>query len=239
MGNDNFYECTNLREVNFGTGLTTLPNNWYFFAYCNKLAKVVLPGVNYPFTGGIEMPAEVVLYVHPDLVEEYRVSSSTKNYHIMAIGSVTDYDVTTTAGGQLQGKVPDDVAQFTLSLSVSGPLNGTDINYLHSAFPNLQVLNLRNARIVAGGDKYNQWSVSQNGNATVNTWYGPWETEDDVVGNNMFYNMPSLQSLSLPEGTTRIGEYAMAAHQPASDGYLHSCECNADRSLCLLLHGYR
>ena len=213
MGNDNFYECTNLREVNFGTGLTTLPNNWYFFAYCNKLAKVVLPGVNYPFTGGIEMPAEVVLYVHPDLVEEYRVSSSTKNYHIMAIGSVTDYDVTTTAGGQLQGKVPDDVAQFTLSLSVSGPLNGTDINYLHSAFPNLQVLNLRNARIVAGGDKYNQWSVSQNGNATVNTWYGPWETEDDVVGNNMFYNMPSLQSLSLPEGTTRIGEYAMAQNE--------------------------
>ena len=105
--------------------------------------------------------------------------------------------------------MPDDVAQFTLSLSVSGPLNGTDINYLHSAFPNLQVLNLRNARIVSGGDAYHQWNVSSNGTATIETWYGPWETEDNVISRCMFYNMPTLRSLSLPKDATKIGEWAV------------------------------
>ena len=212
IGNDNFYGCINLREVNFGTGLTTLPNdNGNFFAYCSKLEKLVFPGQNFPATSNLGIPADVVLYVHPDLVDTYRANDSYyKNYRIMAIGSTTDYAVTTTAGGQLQSRVAEDVAQYALSLTVTGPLNGTDINYLHSAFPCLQVLNLKNARIVAGGDKYNQWNVAQNGTATVNTYYGPWDTEDDVVGYAMFYNMPSLRSLSLPNGTKKIGGYAVA-----------------------------
>ena len=204
-----FYNDRNLKEIEFGTGLTTIVDDYGIFYYC-PLQKMVLPGVNYPFKRDFNFPADIILYVHPDLVDEYRSNNFTKNYRIMAIGSTTDFAVTTTAGGQLQSKVAEDLAQFAQSLTVSGPINGTDIDYLHSSFPNLQVLNLTNARIVAGGDKYHQWNVEQNGNATIYQWDGPWETEDNVVGYVMFYNMPSLQSLSLPKGTTKIGDYAMA-----------------------------
>ena len=204
-----FYNDPSLKEIEFGTGLTTIVDDWGIFYQC-PLQKIVLPGVNYPFKRDYNFPADIILYVHPDLVDEYRSNNFTKNYRIMAIGSTTDYAVTTTAGGQLQSKVAEDLAQFAQSLTISGPINGTDIDYLHSSFPNLQVLNLTNARIVAGGDKYHRWNVEQNGNATIYQWEGPWETENDVVGNFMFFNMPSLQSLSLPKGTTKIGDYAMA-----------------------------
>ena len=209
IGAEAFYNCKALKEVNFGKGVTTI-NNWYTFSYCEKLEKLVLPGTNNPFTDNVWMPADIVLYVHPEMVDLYRENEYTKNYHIMPIGKTTAYTVTTTAGGQLQSKVREDLAQVTLELTVSGPINGTDINYLHSAFPNLQLLDLTNARIVAGGDKYNQWNVAQNGNATIETYYGPWETEDDVVGYAMFYNMPSLRSLSLPKDVKKIGAYAIA-----------------------------
>ena len=204
-----FYNDPSLKEIEFGTGLTTIEDDWGIFYQC-PLQKIVLPGVNYPFKRDFNFPADIILYVHPDLVDEYRSNNFTKNYRIMAIGSTTDYAVTTTAGGQLQSKVAEDLAQYAQSLTVSGPINGTDIDYLHSSFPNLQVLNLTNARIVAGGDKYHRWNVEQNGNATIYQWEGPWETENNVVGNFMFFNMPSLQSLSLPKGTTKIGDYAMA-----------------------------
>ena len=205
-----FWYCSALREVYFGTGLVDMGTDGYPFGSCDKIEKVELPGANYPFQTRIYLPADVILYVHPDLIDLYRSNDCTNVYRIMAIGSTTDYAVTTTAGGQLQSKMPEDLAQYALSLTVTGPINGTDINYIHSSFPVLQVLDLKNARIVAGGDKYNQWNVAQNGNATIETWYGPWETEDDVVGYAMFYNMPSLTSLSLPEGTKKIGDYALA-----------------------------
>lgn len=204
-----FYNDPNLKEIEFGAGLTTIVDDWGIFYNC-PLQKMVLPGVNYPFKRDYNLPADIILYVHPDLVDEYRSNNFTKNYRIMAIGSTTDFAVTTTAGGQLQSKMAEDLAQYAQSLTISGPINGTDIDYLHSSFPNLQTLNMTNARIVAGGDKYHQWDVAQNGNATINQWYGPWETENNVVGYAMFYNMPSLQSLSLPKGTTKIGDYALA-----------------------------
>lgn len=204
-----FYLCRALRELTFGTGLTTLTTS-SMFGYCDKLEKITLPGVNYPFTSELWMPDNVVLYVHPDLVEVYRTTDYTKNYRIMAIGATTDYAVTTTAGGQLQSKVPEDQAQYALKLTVTGPLNGTDIDYLHAQFPLIEELNLRNARIVSGGDAYHQWNVSQNGTATIETYYGPWPTENNVVGYAMFYNMPTLRRLTLPSGTTKIGEYALA-----------------------------
>jgi Leucine-rich repeat (LRR) protein len=45
--------------------------------------------------------------------------------------------------------------------------------------------------------------------ATINTWYGPWNTEDNVVGYAMFYNMPRLRSISLPKDVTKIDTWAL------------------------------
>ena len=210
VGSGAFYDTSSLTELICGKELLSFSTDGNLFGYYNNnLRKIVLPGANYPFKASHSLSGDIVLYVHPDLVDEYRSTNYTKNYRIMPIGQQSEYAVTTAAGGQLQSQLAEDLAQFTQSLTITGPINGTDINYLHSSFPNLQVLNLKNARIVAGGDKYFRWNVEQNGNATAVSW-DKWDTEDDVVGHYMFQNMPSLQTLSLPEGIKKIGEYACA-----------------------------
>lgn len=206
-----FYNCSSLREIEFGTGLEEFAQDWGLFYNC-PLEKVTLPGINYPFKGDSPsnyLNSSAVLYVNPLLVETYRGTSYTQKFRIMAIGSTTEYAVTTAVGGELQSKLPEDLAQYTQKLIVSGPLNGTDIDYLHSSFPLIEELNLKNARIVSGGDAYHQWNISSNGTATIETWYGPWETEDNVISRCMFYNMPTLKSLLLPKDATKIGEWAM------------------------------
>ncbi|MBR1547907.1 MAG: leucine-rich repeat domain-containing protein, partial [Prevotella sp.] len=210
LGPSAFYQCRSLREINFGTGLTTLPDDsWYIFSGCDQLKKVVLPCANYPFTNNVWFPSDVLLYVHPDLVDTYRTNEFTSNYHIIANGQSTDFVVTTTAGGQLQTRVEEiGPAYNVMNLTVAGPVNGTDIDYLHT-LPNIEVLNMKEASIVAGGDSYHQWDVEQSGKATVNPYYGPWNTEDNVISRCMFYNMPRLRSLSLPKGATKIGEWAV------------------------------
>ncbi|MBR2114185.1 MAG: leucine-rich repeat protein [Prevotella sp.] len=216
-----FYDCESLTEVNFGTGITTLSDSWVF-SYA-PVKKIVLPGPQNPFTGTTGLSESLVtLYVHPDLVEEYRNHDVTKCFHIMAIGQPTDFVVTTTEGGQLQAKVEAVGAPNNLlTLTVTGPLNGTDIDYIHSSMPNVEVLNLTNASIVEGGDSYHQWDVNSGGIATIETYHGPWNTEKDVITRCMFYNMPRLRSISLPKDVKKIGEYALAQDRKPTFSLAH------------------
>ncbi|MBR6031905.1 MAG: leucine-rich repeat protein [Bacteroidaceae bacterium] len=119
-------------------------------------------------------------------------------------------EVTTTAGGQLQEKLvaqsisPTDVD----TLTVTGPLNGTDIEYLHRYLTSIKALYLSNAQIVNGGDSYHRWTVS----GSTATQYGnsSFNTALNTVGNYMFADLPKLTTLVLPSGVTAIGDYALA-----------------------------
>lgn len=205
-----FYNCTSLREITFGKGLISLGDDWTVFGYyMPNLKKLTFPGANYPFKRSHAMNTlDVTLYVHPDLVDTYRTSEYTKWYHIVAIGHTTTASVSTSTGGQLESKVraKGDPADL-LELTVSGPLNGTDINFLHQQLWGLEKLDLGNARIVAGGDEYAIWLWDEN--QVSQYGYYLYSTEDNVVGDYMFYDMPCLQWLQLPSGTTAIGEYAI------------------------------
>ena len=211
VGTGAFEYCRSMKELTFGTALTSLSDDYYVVYGCDSLQKVTLPGVNYPFKRSYAFPADVVLYVHPDLVDVYRSNEFSKACHVIGLGEINDFVITTTAGGELQTKVESIGAPNNLlTLTVTGPLNGTDIDYIHSSMPNIQVLNLTDASIVEGGDSYHQWNVAANGDATIETYYGPWNTENNVLTRCMFYNMPTLRSISLPKGITKIGEYALA-----------------------------
>lgn len=207
-----FGRCDAMTEITFGTALTSLPDDWYLFTSCNNLRKVTLPGPNYPFVREIWIPDLAVYYVHPDLVETYRNSEYTKNRRVVALGQPMEFNIVTTAGGQLGGKIeasgdPSNVIELT----VSGPINGTDIDYIHAFLPCLQVLNLSNASIVDGDDKYHRWEVNSNGTATrYSDTYYVYPTTNDVVGDYMFYKMPQLRNIQLPKGTTAIGDYALS-----------------------------
>ena len=93
-----------------------------------------------------------------------------------------------TAGTLSQFLSTEEINTLT-ELTISGPLNGDDILTIRSMRARLQILNLQNANIVEGGRKYDET------NATTN----------NVIGNKMFYAMPSLKTLILPNSATRIG----------------------------------
>lgn len=213
IGNQTFYNCSKLREVTFGTGLVAnaFPNDYYLFYNCSRVEKMTIPGVNFPFQREYDyLPTTMKLYVHPDMVDKYKTDSYTKKYHIIAIGSTEEYDITTTAGGQLATKVPAEVAGNVQRLKITGPINGTDINYLHELMPYLEDLDIKDAQIVAGGEDYYRFSFS-NGKPSRNTSYH-WQTEDNVVGQYMFYYMPALKRLLLPAGVTEIKQYGVASN---------------------------
>ena len=211
VGRNAFYGKATITSITFGDALETIVNEYYVFYNLVALKRIVLPSVNYPFLCNPNVNNTVIFEVHPDLVETYQTNTFTKNYRIRPIGSTVETSVTTTAGSQLQTKVEAAGVNpaYLERLTVSGPLNGTDIDFLHSAMPCLQELNLGRASIVSGGDKYHRWSVSNNGTATINGSQ-TWATQNDTIGELMFYNMPMLRSLVLPQGTKAINAYGVS-----------------------------
>lgn len=208
LGDNAFNNCSALTELTFGGDITVGSNALYGLS---SLEKLVLPGVNYPFTSNPSFPYSLTIFVHPEMVETYKGNNFTKNCHIVAIGTTMTFAVTTTDALNLQNAIGgDEIAQETMELKVTGPLTGTDINYIHANMPYLQVLDLTDAYIVAGTDnnKYNSYTNSSNPQKPSSSSY---KTEANVVGQYMFYNMPKLKRLLLPSGATTIGQYAIAA----------------------------
>lgn len=101
--------------------------------------------------------------------------------------------------GELSSRVsPVDKANAT-RWTISGEINGTDIAFIREVFKEGKItdLNLEQAIIVSGGDPYDKV-------ATVE-----YNTENNVVGVNMFSGAKSLISLVLPSTTRKIKSYAI------------------------------
>lgn len=117
---------------------------------------------------------------------------------LVALSAMADatVNVTTTEGGQLQAKVEEtgNAASDITSLTVTGPLNGTDIDYLRTSLTAVQDLEMTDARIVDGGSYY------ANG-------YSQYCYENRI-SNNMFYKLTSLVTLKMPSTVTKIDYYA-------------------------------
>lgn len=106
--------------------------------------------------------------------------------------------------GTLPNLIADNRKHQIKNLSLTGDLNGTDINYLREMMgcdsngnntPGaLETLDISRCRIVSGGRNY----------------YSSYKTADYKVTDYMFYNCKVLVNLMLPENTTSIGNYAFA-----------------------------
>ncbi|MBP5514777.1 MAG: leucine-rich repeat protein [Bacteroidaceae bacterium] len=206
------YDLTNLE---MGENLTTwYSQSSYSSSYILKLLSITLPGQTNPFTSSNSyygLPDGMILFVPAELVDSYKNNSYTSRFRILPIGSTDERLIATENGGELQEKILAaelDPASI-LNLTVSGPINGTDIDYIHRYLVNLQTLDLENAQIVNGGDSYHQWTISSSGEASQ---YGSnsYNTENNIVGTYMFAYMTSLQRLILPKDVTKINSYAFS-----------------------------
>lgn len=111
-----------------------------------------------------------------------------------------------TKAGTLPNKIGIGKKNLVTSLKIIGEINGTDLRFIremagsdvkgNSTSGNLSVLDLSEARFVAGGDYY----------------YKDYEdgcyTSNDIIGKYAFRDCKSLTSVIIPSSVTEIREYA-------------------------------
>ena len=110
--------------------------------------------------------------------------------------------------GTLPNKIASSEMYKITNLKITGEINGTDWNMIremagrnYKGEPTegmLSVLDLSEAKIVAGGDYYYN---DNNGNEYNNT-------SNDAIGEFAFDGCEGLTSINLPDGITSIGKYA-------------------------------
>ena len=79
-----------------------------------------------------------------------------------------------------------------MELTISGPINGTDLLLVRSKLPVLRILNMENAVIVSGGVPY----------------YTSYTTKENQIGDFAFYGCAGLDTVTIPNSVTAIGEFS-------------------------------
>ena len=112
--------------------------------------------------------------------------------------------------GTLPDKISESQKNLITNLKIVGKINGTDLKFIRemagrnyqesSTEGNLSVLDLSEAKIVAGGDYYYYDNLFNNKVYTSN----------DEIGEYAFAYCSGLTSLTLPVGITSIGEFAFS-----------------------------
>lgn len=103
--------------------------------------------------------------------------------------------VTLTEAGTLSNFISEAEQTTITDLTIKGPINSADILTIRAMANNLQVLNLLDANIVYSADSY--YGTGSNTN----------HTQNDVVGDYMFYGMTELTKVTLPKGVWSIGTW--------------------------------
>ena len=108
--------------------------------------------------------------------------------------------------GTLPSKISENQKYLITNLKIVGKINGTDLKFiremagcdfnLEKTDGKLSILDLSEAKIVAGGSAY----ISYYGNNMY--------TYNDELGNYAFEGCSGLKSLTLPSSVTSIGGYA-------------------------------
>ncbi len=106
--------------------------------------------------------------------------------------------VTLSSAGTLSGQISEDEKSTITKLKISGPINGTDLKLIRG-MGKLSVLDMADAKIVAGGDAYN--------NNGLGTYY---TTKNNVLGNSTFKYCSSLTEVILPSTITLMDDYAFS-----------------------------
>lgn len=111
---------------------------------------------------------------------------------LIGIGSLQAKEVTLTEAGTLSGMISNEELNSLTELTVNGPVNGSDIKIIRAMGGTLKTLNMKNARIVEGGDSY---------------YLTDKFTQNDVIGDYMFFAMTAMEKIVMPKDVWTIGSW--------------------------------
>ena len=217
-----FYGCAALQEIEIPAGVTQIGAN--AFDGCTSLNTIMVKG-DVPAAIGSDAfhkHDNLRIYVPTDKVDEYTTAWSEYARYIQPAATYNLYKEVTVYGvGELASKLgltlikENDKVRYIVgpyakydSLTVTGPLNGEDVAVLRhmmgangweseSTDGQLRYLNLWNASLKRDMvNSYNGYGVDE------------YLEKDNWIGEYMFHNCNSLESVVLPKTVTEIGENA-------------------------------
>ena len=110
--------------------------------------------------------------------------------------------LTLDKAGTLPDKISESQKNLITNLKIVGKINGTDLKFIREMAGRdfnggktdgkLSILDLSEAKIVAGGSVY----------------HGGSYTSNDKIGSSAFYGCSELTSITIPFGVTSIGDHA-------------------------------
>ena len=124
------------------------------------------------------------------------VSQYTNTLFVPVLRDELELTIAVNNAGELINKIAPSIKNFITSLTITGIINGTDIKLIRELATkgSLMHLNLSDASIVEGGEAY----------------YKDYKTQNNVIGNHMFYDCDILKSIILPSKLFSIEDYAFS-----------------------------
>ena len=190
-----FYYCTGLTSITIPKSVTTIES--FSFEGCSGLKDIICQRSTPPKLGslcfeGIDINT-CILWVPKSATMNYFAAKVWHDFpNVFEEGTVVEHDVTSPGAGQLQSTLGVSNLKQVTKLTISGPINGTDILFIRSKLPLLRTLNLENAVIVSGGVPY----------------YKSYTTTDNHIGEYAFSSCSELTSVNIPNSVTSIDNYA-------------------------------
>ena len=204
-----FEGCSGLTSLTIPSSVTSI-GDWAFngcsgltsiYAYLEKIPEL---GSNV-FTGC--NAKNCILYVPTGTLDDYLVSDFGCFENIVDILNkdgllTTQVTIKLDEAGTLPDKISANEKNLITNLKIVGKINGTDLKFIREMAGRdfngkitdgkLSILDLSEAKIVAGGDAYVLYGESH-------------YTSNDKLGNYAFYGCSGLTSMIIPSGVTSIG----------------------------------
>ena len=211
IGNRAFYGCSGLTSLTIPSSVTSISDRAFYG--CSGLTSIYACLEKIPTLGSNVFTGcdakNCILYVPTGTYDDYLVSEFGYFENIVDVINkdgllTTQVTIKLDEAGTLPYKISANEKNLITNLKIVGKINGTDLKFIREMAGRvneektdgkLSILDLSEAKIVAGGDAYVRYGDN-------------YYTSNDKLGDWAFYGCSGLTSLTIPSGVTSIGDKA-------------------------------
>ena len=212
IGKSAFLGCSGLTSLTIPSSVTSISDRAFYG--CSGLTSIYACLEKIPTLGSDVFTGcdakNCILYVPTGTYDDYLVSDFGYFENIVDVINkdgllTTQVTIKLDEAGTLPYKISANEKNLITNLKIVGKINGTDLKFIREMAGRdfngektdgkLSILDLSEAKIVAGGDAYVQYGENH-------------YTSNDKLGDYAFYFCSGLTSLTLPSSVTSIGDWA-------------------------------
>ena len=212
IGKSAFLGCSGLTSLTIPSSVTSISDRAFYG--CSGLTSIYACMEKIPTLGSNVFTGcdakNCILYVPTGTYDDYLVSDFGYFENIVDVINkdgllTTQVTIKLDEAGTLPYKISANEKNLITNLKIVGKINGTDLKFIREMAGRdfngektdgkLSILDLSEAKIVAGGDAYVRYGDN-------------YYTSNDKLGDWAFYGCSGLTSLTIPSGVTSIGDKA-------------------------------